>query len=302
VRGVLSNLAASSTALLLLAQACSLLVDTRGLTGDEARRADLDAGSVGASLDGSPGLTADADAPALAEGLLAFYPLDESSGTAVADRSGRGNTGILTGDPATVWGAGKIGNSFHGDGKTTYITLPKKPGGIELGIGDFTIAAWVMVSGALADGASVPGVQRSQQWFLTLSTGECCQRSNYPSVRMGWWYDAFALLLGDLYDGGPDDAGDYGHIFGVTHKLPEAPGVWHHITGVRRANEVALFIDGVYIKGEVAKFLANLHHPTAPFVLGRFDDEFFLGAIDEVRIYGRGLTDQEIAELYRIGE
>ena len=278
---------------------CALLLDTSELSGSDASDGSLVEGGTDDRNVAAPDGSVDAGSGSIDEALLAHYTLDETSGNAVNDSSGRGNHAALVGDPAKVWGPGRIGNAFHGDGKTAYISVAKRPGALAIGYGDFTVALWAMVGAAFADGGQVAGIDRNEQWFFTLAYGQCCSKENYPSIRIGWWYRDFGVYLADRYDAGPDDAGDWGHAFGVAVDYNQAPGVWHHIAVTRREGLVALYIDGLNREARDSPFAVSLTHPSESFVFGRLGQYFLLGAIDDVRIYGRALAESEIGALHR---
>ena len=76
------------------------------------------------------------------EGILAYWKLDEDSGTAVSDSVGT-FTGILVGDP--TWTNGRVGNALDFDGVDDYVTIPREPS-LE-GMESFTYEAWIYKRG-----------------------------------------------------------------------------------------------------------------------------------------------------------
>jgi beta-galactosidase len=82
-------------------------------------------------------------------------------------------------------------------------------------------------------------------------------------------------------------------------------GVWHHLAGVYDGGRLALYIDGqpqassnhvdsAYV-GSIASSIVHVGIGCS------MDDPglHFIGAIDDARIYSRGLTDAEVAHLVR---
>jgi len=70
---------------------------------------------------------------------VAYWRLDESSGTTASDSSGLGNTGTLNNGPQ--WTIGKVNNGLYFDGFDDYVSVSKSS---SLDIArDITIAAWV---------------------------------------------------------------------------------------------------------------------------------------------------------------
>src|SRR5947209_288949 len=58
-------------------------------------------------------------------GLVAAYAFDEGAGTTVADASGNGNTGTISG---AAWAsAGRFGRALSFDGSTNWVTVTDSP-------------------------------------------------------------------------------------------------------------------------------------------------------------------------------
>ena len=71
--------------------------------------------------------------------LVAWWKLDDGSGTIAFDSSGNGNDGTLEGDPQ--WVEGQLGGALEGDGSGDYIRVPHSD---SLDISDaVTVALWV---------------------------------------------------------------------------------------------------------------------------------------------------------------
>jgi hypothetical protein len=82
------------------------------------------------------------------------------------------------------------------------------------------------------------------------------------------------------------------------------PGVWRHI-GFTRRGEPGNWTCTLYVDGQPSGSAAGIAvdpGPALPFAIGRagaYDGLYFHGAIDDVRIYDRALSPEEIAGLYR---
>ncbi|HHM21866.1 MAG TPA: T9SS type B sorting domain-containing protein [Bacteroidetes bacterium] len=77
---------------------------------------------------------------------------------------------------------------------------------------------------------------------------------------------------------------------------------WHHITIVRRGSETILYHNGVELKraGTINGQRVNIGSDN-PLTIGNSDcttDGGFRGVLDEIRLYNRSLTRQEIEDLY----
>ncbi len=78
---------------------------------------------------------------------IAYYKLDEGSGTTANDSSGNSYTGTLTNSP--VWGTGKYGSGVAMNGSQQYISVSDNAN-LRLS-GDFTLSGWVRPQSASKD-------------------------------------------------------------------------------------------------------------------------------------------------------
>lgn len=86
---------------------------------------------------------------------------------------------------------------------------------------------------------------------------------------------------------------DEGHFAAYSHQQLEA-GTWYHIAMVYEGATLKLYIDGVEAASTAAT--GSLQDTTAPLVLGGMAEgrAFFSGKLDEVQLYHRGLSPQEV--------
>ena len=75
------------------------------------------------------------------QALWTYYTFDQNSTSSVVDSSGNGNTATLVGGASIV--PGIIGNAVSLKGNGSYVRLPV---GIQCGLSDFTISAWVYMN------------------------------------------------------------------------------------------------------------------------------------------------------------
>jgi hypothetical protein len=196
----------------------------------------------------------------LTEGLLAYWTFDEGSGTTAADTSGNQRTAALLN--GLMWTTGKMGQALSFDGANDYAQFS----GIPL-TGDFTMSAWIYSANATG--------------FMTVIGNK---QNN-------------AILTFDDWSPFPPGNIRLGANGGSWAAWPSRPvtSEWHLLTVVyRKANTQAeLFLDGVS-KG-TRTFSANWSSSYMPQYIGRsYASDFFKGKLDDVRIYGRALTAQEI--------
>ena len=76
-----------------------------------------------------------------------------------------------------------------------------------------------------------------------------------------------------------------------------ALGIWHHVVGTSDRNSVNLFVDGR--KVDAISYTRPLSVNENPVLIGASGfGEFFRGSIDEVRMYNRAISEDEIQKLY----
>jgi hypothetical protein len=209
--------------------------------------------------------------------LLGHWKLDEGTGTSVEDSSGNGRAGRLEGGPART--AGRLGNALAFDGQDDAVVVESIEGlsphaGPQ---GELTLSAWVKLD-------SLPTEVRQQR---------------APIVAKGTNPDwEYALYVGGtgLFEfvvwqpGGPN----YASVVGGSVKL----GQWQHVAGAVRKGQFAAIYEGGSPAGRLTAFTGTSEAGPSPFfVARRGDGQFLKGAIDDVRIYSRALSDAEVKAL-----
>ena len=231
------------------------------------------------------GLTTTSAGQDIAEGLVAYWPLDDGGGATASDASGNEYDGTLNGGP--VWGVGMFGGALDFDGADDYVDCGN-PGILNFGTGDFTISAWIKMPAAsetntiFANGGDDGGGVR-----YTLSMGE----SNDNGITML-----------------TDDNSDKIRAEGATLVTDD---LWHHVVGMREGTTLRTSVDGVYEDGinDLPSAGYDLSGTSQKNVLiGAIWSEgdnvikkHFSGLIDDVAIWNRALTVDEIGYLWNDG-
>jgi Concanavalin A-like lectin/glucanases superfamily/Bacterial Ig-like domain/Bacterial Ig domain len=196
--------------------------------------------------------------------LVAAYGFEEPSGALVADGSGNGNAGTSIGATRTT--AGRFGAGLTFDGVDDRVDLP--------GLGTFyksgfTYEAWVRKQSALVGDVAVVG-----SWVGGVLNGG-------PML----WVNGGRLWALTLATGGAN--------YLTTNRTPAA-GQWQHVAATFDGATARFYIDGVQVASRPFAANAGDSNTWRIGAYGPGPQGFFDGAIDEVRIYRRALSQTEI--------
>jgi hypothetical protein len=229
---------------------------------------------------------AEGAAPALAApsdvttGLVGYWRFDEAAGTTVSDSSGQGANGTLSGGPA--WITGKQGTALSFNGSSSYVTINRA---VVNTAASFSVAAWVQLTSlsnwstaVSQDGNNVSG------FFL--------QYTN-PNAGPDGGKFAFVLVSADSTSGTSIRA---------TSPFTPVLNTWYHLVGVYDAGsaQIRLYVNGTLV---ATRSVGPAWSASGPTVIGRArwggaSVDFWPGLIDEVRLYNRALSAQEVSSIY----
>jgi hypothetical protein len=216
------------------------------------------------------------------DGLVLYLPFQEGTGRKTWDFSGRGNHGNLVNGP--TWVVGKHGWALDFDGTDDYVVVDGNDYDID---SDTTWEAWIKITWSLASDDSVEIVSKYGNTEF-----------NYQKV---FAFDLFGSRL-RLYlrhqDGSNDSNPD------IISNQMVGDGNWHHVVATYEitTGDANLYIDGsldiseTLDSGEIIIGTENLYVGVGNFY-GGFTN-YFNGIIDEVRIYNRALSADEIRRHY----
>jgi hypothetical protein len=203
-------------------------------------------------------------------GLVGHWKLDDGTGsTSAADASGSGNTGALTNmDAGTDWVTGLIGGALAFDGTDDAVSIGNAAS-VQLTTG--TLAGWIKTADA---GSSYRGIVVKQH--------------------------AYGMYLKDnvfmTYDFGTDTDPSTG--------VTLADNAWHHVAMTFTSagtNGTVLYLDGV----PRLTTTITVNNQTGTLNVGcsvsTCAEQWFSGLIDDVRLYDRALSQEEIDALYNGG-
>jgi hypothetical protein len=206
-------------------------------------------------------------------GLVGYWKFDEGSGNIAADSSGNGNNGTLENAPGWVNGENGSGLSF--DGVDDFVLVPDSS---SLHIsGAVTVMAWVYLpSGSDCSGHPKILSKNGPSNVLDL---ELSIQDNAGHVGFG---------VGGVY---PDN------YLVSTGSVPR--NLWTHIAATYDGSLLKIYLNGVFDSSLAFTGGINTDNDR-PLTIGKnnfypWSYEYWLNAtIDEVRVYNRALSQQEI--------
>jgi len=209
----------------------------------------------------------------LDQGLAAYWNFDEGSGNIAADSSGNGNTGTLINNPA--WVDGTSGKALSFNGVNNYVQIPQSS---SLDVtSQLTVEAWIYPRAYVDNTGQTSGIVCRTDWngghIYVLSFYPNSQKASF-SVNPAW-------------------------------EQPSTTDVqlntWTHLAMTYDGSRVQFYMngqpDGSYaLSGPIyttSNWLAIGCLPTGPYG-GAGTYAYFNGIVDEVKIYSKALSQQEI--------
>lgn len=192
------------------------------------------------------------------------------------------NPGTLRGNP--TYAAGKFGQAIRLDGDD-YVDFGN-PTSLDFGTGDWTVSAWIKTT--------MTGTGDANKGTVFAKGGD-----QTGGIR-------YTLAVGELQSGmitlTTDD--DIAKIQ-VTGSTVVNNDTWHHVVGMRNGNELRIYVDGA-LNGTIALPAgynlagASQHNAYVGVITDNRDAtliKYYVGLIDDVRIYNYALSDNEISSV-----
>jgi hypothetical protein len=212
--------------------------------------------------------------------LVAHWMLDEDTGSITYDSAG-GNDGTLNGDPN--WTTGQVDGALEFDGLGDHVSFSNNA----VTTTELTLSAWANPYG--------PGGGAMEQNVIF------CQRDN-----TGGSNHSVIFLSTEVYYNLPYASARIRSSSGPRQDL-EVPmkdyNEWHHYALTVDSNDLIFYIDGVEVvraanaqSGNYVTAIDQVY--IAKHWYGGRTEGLFNGAIDEVRIYDRALSAEEVELIY----
>jgi PKD repeat protein len=216
-------------------------------------------------------------------GLVGWWPGDAGAN----DIAGTNNGTLLGG--AAVTNAGFVSSALTFDGTNSYVQIPDS---LTLRPTNLTIEAWVKFKSL--DSAGV-GAANGRQYIVFK------QNTNANSIFEGYDLGKTRVTGGDVFKFIVSSGS--GQSVGIQSTTMVSVSTWYHIAAVRGSNFTQLYVNGQLERQTNVTFPQN--YGDYPLYFGSSGlaiwDRKFSGILDEVSLYNRALSSNDIASIYAAG-
>jgi hypothetical protein len=213
------------------------------------------------------------------DGLVAYYPFEDDA----TDVSGNGNNGVPS--VGIIYTNGIVGQAASFDG-SNYIDVQENTN-LD-GFNNFTLSLWVQPRTTLTAGTGRQdflykgiAVTGGAPWAVMYNDGNdgriTCSVVGQSDIILNGWTEYYTALTG---------------------------GEWYHIAITYDGTDMVMYFngndEGTYVPRNLSGQIVDNANKLR--IGARTDNRYFFdGAMDEVRIYNRTLTSDEIYKLYQQG-
>ena len=198
---------------------------------------------------------------------VAYWKLDETSGTSAADSSGHGDTGTVYG--TATWGAGVTGGALALNGTNAYVQASSLA---STQTDNITVSAWVKWNGSTSDHQVIlnNGSTASSGYAIFLDHGNS---------------NKLALLAGGIA------------VMSSQVTLPT--GQWTLVTATRSGGIWSLYVNGVSVAITGSGTTPSVPSGVTTIGAAQGGIQDFNGTVDDVRFYNSALGSSSVGDLYR---
>jgi len=204
------------------------------------------------------------------QGLVAYYPFN---GTA-RDASKNSNDGLVVGNASFADGVKEEAINF--DGRDDYVEVPDD-NSLDI-TPSITLSAWIKP------------IETSRRYVVYKANSAEGGGSSYSLDIFPRPGRARGLVVNSI--------DPKCHSCSATGKTEIKRSSWQHIATTASRNEVKVYFNGEL--EDTAPLDGNgIDTTSGPLRIGQYQDMFFRGSVDEVRIYNRALSEKEVQTIYQ---
>jgi len=226
----------------------------------------------------------------LTNGLLAYYPFNGNAN----DASGNGNDGMVSGATLTNDRFGIANSAYYFNGTNSWITMPQTL--LLDGASNATISAWLVIKSGTSGEFLSTGDSRGGLDPIHLSVAP--QNANHLALQNTTLGNVPNAFIGDNLAGQTltNFTADTWHQFVLVLSTKNPLGqLTVYVDGVAEAVQVgaddgSAFTEITYDRG-MPVLIGGITYSYGP-------GELWTGDIDDIRIYNRDLSTDEVAQLY----
>jgi hypothetical protein len=207
--------------------------------------------------------------------MVSWWPGDGNANDIIG-----GDNGTLVG--GVTFAPGEVGQAFSFDGATGYVSVPDSPS-LRLGTSDFTIDFWL----------NTTQIPPNYGWLLW--------KTSCPGPCLGW-------AISQRNDNNTVDIQVCDNVFGCQEWRTQTAvndGHWHLVALTRAGMTLNAYLDGQ--DNTVVETNPGIADPTQslPLLVGTgitaLGTSFYNGQLDEIEIFNRAISAQEILAIYNAG-
>jgi hypothetical protein len=213
-----------------------------------------------------------------ATGLLGYWRMDQASGTAVPDSSGKGNNGTIVNNAAGAWiNDAERGAVYKATGTNVInfgVIVPAMTTA-----NDFTWSLWLKSDETGTASAANNNIVFGNRYNTTGADFNPREFIKFTPSNFEWHFNAAGQNI------------DYTDF---------VVGVWIHHAVVKQGTKLTYYRDGV--ESKVGTITGGPKNPQPLYLGGQGTQERWRGAADEVAIYARALTPADVKQAFDLGK
>ena len=207
-------------------------------------------------------------------GLVGYWPFNGNAN----DISGNGNNGTNYGATLTADRFGNVNSSYNFNGIDNYIRVLYSFNNIDSI--DSSISGWVNINN---------------------NAGGSFVQIGIDNINLGTKGYSIGYGGGDFMTNGTNLIGLVSGVSWYQSSQSLILNSWHHFVIIKQSNNFKFYLNGILVYSNA---IANINSPTADVFFGSTapNDNNFFGKLDDIGIWNRALTQEEITNLYNANQ